>query len=173
MNNLSKKMNDKGDGLMEMVVDVSRNTAVTKGGRKFSFAAVVVVGNGKGRVGIARKKGADLSSAIQKAFQYARKNLHQIQLNNDTVLHSFISTHGASKVLVKPGSEGTGIIAGGAMRSLFAVAGIKNVLAKCIKSSNKHNVLIATLNGLLKMKTPESIAAKRNKEVAEIISKEK
>jgi small subunit ribosomal protein S5 len=159
----------KSDGLHEKLVAVSRNAKVVKGGRIFSFAVVVVVGDGKGKIGVGRGKAREVPVAIQKAMESARRNMIWIQLNGSTLQHQVVAQHGASKVFMKPASEGTGIIAGGAMRAVFEVLGVQNVLAKKIGSSNPVNVVRATLKGLTKMSSPEHIAAKRGKAVEDIV----
>jgi small subunit ribosomal protein S5 len=159
----------KSDGFVEKLVDVIRTAKVVKGGRIFGFAATVVVGDGKGRIGFARGKAREVPNAIQKAMEKARKNMVYVDLNGDTLHSEIISSHGASKVIMKPAYKGTGIIAGGAMRSIFEVIGIKNVLAKSIGSTNPMNVIRATLKGLTNMKSPDYIASKRGKPVSEIM----
>ena len=159
----------KGDGFKEKLISVSRNTKVVKGGRIFSFGALVVVGDGKGRIGIGRGKAREVPVAIQKAMENARRNFVQIELFNNTLYHPVRARHGATRVIMLPASEGTGIIAGGAMRSVFDVLGIQNVLAKCIGSSNPVNVVLATLKGLKSMFSPDLIAAKRGQNVEQII----
>jgi small subunit ribosomal protein S5 len=159
----------KGDGNQEKLISVSRNTKVVKGGRIFSFGALVVVGDGKGRIGVGRGKAREVPVAIQKAMENARRNFVQIELFNNTLYHPIESRHGATRVIMLPASEGTGIIAGGAMRAVFDVLGIQNVLAKCIGSSNPVNVVLATLKGLKGMVSPDLIAAKRGKNVEQII----
>ena len=159
----------KSDGLLEKTISVSRHAKVVKGGRIFTFAAVVVVGNGNGRIGIGRGTSREVSIAVQKALENARKNMKSIELSNNTLYHELVVNHGATKVFMKPASEGTGIIAGGAMRAVFEVLGVKNILAKTIGSSNSTNVVLATLKGLSNMVTPEFIAEKRGKTVKEII----
>lgn len=159
----------KGDGHQEKLIGVSRNTKVVKGGRIFSFGALVVVGDGKGRIGIGRGKAREVSVAIQKAMENARHNFVQIELFNNTLYHPVTARHGATKVIMLPASDGTGIIAGGAMRAVFDVLGIQNVLAKCIGSSNPVNVVLATLKGLKAMVSPELIANKRSKTVDQIV----
>lgn len=154
---------ETSDGMIEKLVTVTRTAKVVKGGRIFGFAALVVVGDGKGRVGIGRGKSREVPAAIQKAMQDARRRLVRVQLNGHTLFHKVYGRHGASKVIMLPAGEGTGIIAGGAMRAVFEVVGVHNVLAKCIGSSNPVNVVWATLNGLAGMSSPESIAAKRGK----------
>jgi small subunit ribosomal protein S5 len=151
----------KNDGNQEKLVSISRNAKVVKGGRIFSFSALVVVGDGKGRIGVGRGKAREVPVAIQKAMENARRNFVQIELFNNTVYHTVKARHGATRVIILPASEGTGIIAGGAMRAVFDVLGIQNVLAKCIGSSNPINVVLATLKGLKSMVSPEFIAAKR------------
>ncbi len=163
-------LNAKGDGFQEKLVAVRRSATVTTGGRKFSFSALTVVGDGKGRVGIGRGKGREVPGAIQKAMESARRNLVRIDLNGSTLYHPVEAHHGASKVIMMPAHEGTGIIAGTSMRAVFEVLGIHNVLAKSIGSTNPVNVVRATLKGLLKMSSPEQIAHKRGKKVSEIIS---
>ncbi len=158
----------KSDGLQEKLVAVSRNAKVVKGGRIFSFAAITVVGDGKGRIGVGRGKAREVPVAIQKALESARKNMHQVVLKEGTLHCQVIGKHGATKVFMKPASDGTGIIAGGAMRAVFEVLGVKNVLAKIVGSANPINVVRATLSALGHLCTPEFIAAKRGKTVEEI-----
>lgn len=156
------------DGIQEKLVTVNRVAKVVKGGRIFSFTALVVIGDGRGKLGVGYGKSREVPSAIQKAMENARRNMVQIELNGNTLQHSITARHGASKVLMKPASEGTGIIAGNAMRAVFEVMGVKNVLAKCLGSSNPVNVVRATVNGLLSMTSPAAIAEKRGKTVAQI-----
>lgn len=159
----------KSDGFQEKLITVNRNAKVVKGGRIFSFSALVVVGDGKGRLGIGRGKAREVPVAIQKAMESARKNMIYIELNGNTIWHEIIGRHGATRVFMKPASEGTGIIAGGAMRAIFEVLGIQNILAKTIGSSNPSNVLLATINGLREIYSPEYIADKRGKKLEEIL----
>ena len=156
------------DGLREKMIGVNRVTKVVKGGRIMSFAALTVVGDGDGAVGMGKGKAREVPAAVQKAMDEARRNLVKISLNNGTLHHAVVGEHGAAKVFIQPASEGTGIIAGGAMRAVFEVMGVTNVLAKCIGSSNPYNVVRATLNGLQSMNTPSEVAAKRGKSVEEI-----
>jgi small subunit ribosomal protein S5 len=158
----------KNDGLTEKTIFINRTTKVVKGGRVFGFSALVVVGNRAGRFGIGRGKAREVQAAIQKALESARRSMVQIDLNNGTLYHMITSTHGASKVLMKPASEGTGVIAGNAMRAIFEVLGVTNVLAKSIGSSNPVNVVRATLKGLKSMVSPASVAEKRGKTIEEI-----
>ncbi len=155
----------KTDGYQEKLVSVTRNAKVVKGGRIFGFSALVVVGDGQGRIGIGRGKAREVPAAIQKAMESARRNLVYIELNGNTLFHPVVASHGASKVIMQPASEGTGIIAGGAMRAILELAGVQNVLAKSIGSTNPVNVVRATLKGLEGMMSPEIISAKRGKSV--------
>lgn len=158
------------DGLNEKLVDVLRTSKVVKGGRRFSFTAIVVVGDGEGKIGFGRGKGAEVPVAIQKAMESARRNMKKVNLKGTTLQHPVVAKHGATKVWMQPASRGTGIIAGGAMRAVFEVIGVKDVLSKVIGSANSVNVIYATLKGLLdNMATPSYIAEKRGKTVEEII----
>ena len=156
------------DGLREKMINVNRVTKVVKGGRIMSFAALAVVGDGDGAVGMGKGKAREVPLAVQKAMEEAKRGMVKVDLNNGTLHHSVIGRHGAAKVLIQPASEGTGIIAGGAMRAIFEVMGITDVTAKCIGSANAYNVVRATLNGLSSTNSPASIAAKRGKTVEEI-----
>jgi small subunit ribosomal protein S5 len=142
---------------------------VVKGGRILSFAALTVVGDNDGGVGMGKGKSREVPVAVTKAMEEARRKMVKVSLKNGTFHHSVIGKHGASVVIIQPASEGTGIIAGGAMRAVFEVMGVHNVLAKCLGSTNPYNVVRATLDGLSKMSTPSDIAAKRGKTVAEIL----
>jgi small subunit ribosomal protein S5 len=154
----------------EKLVAVNRVAKVVKGGRQFGFTALTVVGDGNGRVGYGYGKARELPLAIQKAMQAARKNLANVRLKKDTLQYELVGRHGATRVFMQPASEGTGIIAGGAMRAVFECAGVRNVLAKSYGSRNPINVVRATLNALMAMRSPEQIAAKRGKTVDEILS---
>ncbi|QBQ54675.1 30S ribosomal protein S5 [Nitrosococcus wardiae] len=158
-----------GDALLEKLVGVRRVAKVVKGGRQFGFSALTVVGDGKGRVGFGRGKAREVPVAIQKAMENARKNMIFVPLKGDTLQHPITVRHGAAKVHMQPASEGTGIIAGGAMRAVFEVVGVHNVLAKCIGSANPVNVVRATVKGLVEMSNPEGIAAKRGKTLEDIM----
>lgn len=151
------------------LVQVNRVAKTVKGGRIFTFTALTVVGDGKGRVGFGRGKSREVPAAIQKAMEAARRNMIQVDLNGTTLQYPIKSAHGASKVFMQPASEGTGIIAGGAMRAVLEVAGVQNVLAKCYGSTNPVNVVHATFKGLKTMQSPGSVAAKRGKSVEEIL----
>ena len=159
---------DRSDGLREKMVAVNRVTKVVKGGRVLGFAALTVVGDGDGAIGMGKGKAREVPVAVQKSLEEARRKMFRVSLKNGTLQHAVIGRHGASKVLMQPASEGTGIIAGGPMRAVFEVVGVTNVLAKCIGSTNPYNVVRATLDGLRNMRTPAEIAAKRGKSVADI-----
>ncbi len=159
----------KSDGMLEKLIHVNRNSKVVEGGKKFSFTAYIVVGDGKGRVGLGSGKALEVSAAIQKAMQAARKNLIKIELNGSTLQHRIVSSHGASKVFMQPASEGTGIIAGGAMRAVFEVLGVHDVLAKTMGSSTPINVVRATIKGLVDMRSPRYAADKRGKKISDIL----
>lgn len=160
---------DNGDGYKEKMISINRVTKVVKGGRILAFAALTVVGDGNGRIGIGKGKSREVPVAVQKAMDEARKKMVKINLKNGTLQHSVIGRHGASKVIMQPASEGTGIIAGGPMRAIFDVLGVHNILAKCIGSTNPYNVVRATLQGLSTMRNPTYIALKRGKSVDEIL----
>lgn len=157
--------------LQEKLISVNRVSKTVKGGRIFSFTALTVVGNRGGRVGFGYGKAREVPSAIQKAMEKARKNIFIIEIKNGTIQHEINGTHTGSHVFMKPASEGTGIIAGGAMRAVFEVAGINNVLAKTYGSTNPINVVRATIIALKNIKSPEIIAAKRGKLIKEILGK--
>lgn len=158
----------RDDNVREKLININRVAKVVKGGRQFGFAALTVVGDGAGRVGVGRGKARDVPSAVQKSLESARKNMQKIELTNGSLQHAVTSHHCATTVVMRPAPEGTGIIAGGAMRAVFEVAGVRNVVAKCIGSTNPGNVVHATLRGLRRLRTPELIAARRGKTVAEI-----
>lgn len=158
-----------GDDLQEKLVAVNRVAKVVKGGRQFGFTALTVVGDGKGRIGFGNGKAREVPIAIQKSLEKARKNMFTVKLDGGTLQYPLVGRHGAAKVFMKPASEGTGIIAGGAMRAVFEVVGVRNVLAKCIGTNNPTNVVRATVKGLAEMNSPEAVAAKRGKSVKEIL----
>ena len=157
------------EGLQEKLIQVNRVAKVVKGGRIFSFTALTVVGDGNGRVGFGYGKAREVPAAIQKAMEKARRNLVNVDLNGNTLQHPIKGRHSGSKVFMKPASEGTGIIAGGAMRAVLEVVGVQNVLSKCYGSTNPINVVRATVKALENMNSPESIAAKRGLTVAQIV----
>ena len=161
---------EQKDGeLQEKLVQVNRVAKVVKGGRIFGFTALTVVGDGNGRVGFGRGKAREVPVAIQKAMEQARRNMVSVSLNGHTLQYPVKARHGASMVYMQPASEGTGVIAGGAMRAVLELAGVENVLAKCYGSTNPVNVVRATVKGLASMASPEDVAAKRGKSVEEIL----
>ena len=169
--NDQKRGDQRSDGdLQEKLVQVNRVAKTVKGGRIMSFTALTVVGDGKGRVGYGRGKAREVPVAIQKAMEAARRNMVKVELVNGTLQYPVKAAHGASKVYMQPASEGTGVIAGGAMRAVLEIAGVHNVLAKCYGSTNPVNVVRATYNGLRDMTAPDDVAAKRGKTVEEILS---
>ena len=155
--------------LLEKLIAVNRVSKVVKGGRIFSFTALTVVGDGNGRVGFGYGKAREVPAAIQKAMEKARRNLVDVDLNGHTLQHPIKGRHSGSKVYMQPASEGTGIIAGGAMRAVLEVAGVQNVLSKCYGSTNPINVVRATVNALVEMNSPAGIAAKRGLSVEDIL----
>ena len=160
--------NQNSDGFIEKLVTINRVAKVVKGGRQFGFTALTVVGDGNGRVGLGYGKAREVPLAIQKAIEKARRDMKQVTLDDGTLQYPLKGRHGAARVYMQPASEGTGIIAGGAMRAVFEAVGVRNVLAKIIGTNNPINVVRATINGLSTMQSPESVAAKRGKSVAEI-----
>lgn len=158
----------QADAFQEKLVAVNRVSKTVKGGRQFAFAALTVVGDGNGRVGFGYGKAKEVPLAIQKSVEQARKSIKEVALTNGTLQYPVTGIHGAARVYMQPASEGTGVIAGGAMRAVFEVAGVKDVLAKCQNSRNPINVVRATVEGLCSMKSPEEIAAKRGLSVEDI-----
>jgi small subunit ribosomal protein S5 len=156
------------DGILEKLVTVNRTSKVVKGGRVFGFSALVVVGDGQGKVGFGFAKASEVPVAIKKAMQDARRNMVAIPLNGTTIYHLVEYSYGATKILMKPAKQGTGVIAGNAMRAVFEVLGVENILAKCIGSTTQINVVRATINGLMSMTTPAMIAHKRGKSLEAI-----
>ena len=154
---------------LEKLIAVNRVSKVVKGGRIFSFTALTVVGDGNGRVGFGYGKAREVPAAIQKAMEKARRNMVNVDLNGHTLQHPIKGRHSGSKVYMQPASEGTGIIAGGAMRAVLEVAGVQNVLSKCYGSTNPINVVRATINALTEMNSPAGVAAKRGLSVEEIL----
>jgi len=160
---------ERDDGLREKMIAVNRVTKVVKGGRILGFAALTVVGDGDGRIGMGKGKSKEVPVAVQKAMDEARRKMIKVPLRQGTLQHSVIGEHGASRVLISPAKEGTGVIAGGPMRAIFDVMGVTNVVAKSIGSTNPYNMVRATINGWSKMSTPAEISAKRGKSIEEIL----
>jgi len=166
----NERNNERNESeLQEKLVQVNRVAKVVKGGRIFAFTALTVVGDGNGRVGFGRGKSREVPTAIQKAMEQAKRNMIDVQLDGSTLQYPVKSVHSGSRIYMQPASEGTGIIAGGAMRAVLEMVGVKNVLAKCYGSTNPVNVVRATFNGLAQMKSPEQVAAKRGKSVEDIL----
>ncbi len=166
-NNNDRGRNSESD-LKEKLVHLNRVAKVTKGGRTFSFSALVVVGDGKGKVGYGLGKARDVSESISKAVDDAKKNLISFPLYKGTIPHEQKGKYGAGKVLIKPASDGTGVIAGGAMRAVLEIAGVQNVLSKSQGSSNSHNVVKATIDALSKLRGPDTIARTRGLSIEQV-----
>jgi len=167
---MAREQDNNPEGFVEKLVNVNRVAKVVKGGRVFGFTALTVVGDGQGKIGFGRGKAREVPVAIQKAMEAAKRNMINIELKGGhTLQHPIYGRHGGAKVYMQPASEGTGIIAGGAMRAVFEVVGVQNVLAKTIGSTNPINVVRATFDALSKMATPESVAAKRGLTAEEIL----
>jgi small subunit ribosomal protein S5 len=166
------KVADEGrdDGMREKMIQVNRVTKVVKGGRIMAFAALTVVGDGDGRIGMGKGKAREVPVSVQKAMESARRNMIKVPLKNGTIHHNIRGEHGAAKVLLAPAPAGTGIIAGGPMRAVFEVLGVTDIVAKSLGSSNPYNMVRATLNALAHATTPSQIAAKRGLTVEEIFS---
>jgi len=155
--------------LTDKVVSIARVAKVVKGGRRFRFSAIVVVGDGQGKVGAGLGKAHEVPEAIRKAVEQAKKSMIQVPLLNNTIPYMVVGEFGSGKVLLKPASEGTGVIAGGPVRAVVEVAGIKNVLTKCLGSHNPHNAVKATMEALMQLSSPEEVAHRRNRSLAEIM----
>ncbi len=156
--------------LIDKVVFINRVAKVVKGGRRFRFSALVVVGDGKGLVGIGSGKANEVPEAIRKGVERAKKSLYRIPLHHTTISHTVMGKWGAANVLLKPASAGTGVIAGGPVRALMEALGVKDILTKCIGTNNPNNVLLAAMNGLTELRSPEQIAVVRGKETAQILN---
>ena len=160
---------EQDDGIREKMIAVNRVTKVVKGGRILGFAAFTVGGDGDGRIGMGKGKSREVPVSVQKAMDQARRAMEKVPLRNGTIFHAVEGHHGASRVMLHPAPEGTGVIAGGPMRAIFDVMGIRNIVAKSHGSSNPYNMVRATLDALSKLRSPSEIAAKRGKTVEELI----
>ena len=161
---------ERGDGLREKMIAVNRVTKVVKGGRILGFAALTVVGDGDGRVGMGKGKSKEVPAAVQKAMEEARRNMTKVSLKSGTLHHTVFGQHGAARVMMSPAPKGTGIIAGGPMRAVFEVMGITDIVAKSHGSTNPYNMVRATFDALRRSTTPSEVAAKRGKSVEEIFT---
>jgi small subunit ribosomal protein S5 len=164
-----QQQDDRSDGLKEKMISINRVTKVVKGGRIMAFAALAVVGDGDGRIGMGKGKAKEVPVAVQKAMEQARRKMVKVRLKKGTLHHAVIGRHGSTRVYMQPASDGTGVIAGGAMRAVFDVVGVTNILAKCHGPTNPYNVVRATINALEAINAPADIAAKRGKTVEEIM----
>ncbi len=155
---------------VDKVVSINRVAKVVKGGRRFRFSAIVVVGDGQGKVGAGLGKAQEVPEAIRKALEKAKKEMIQVPIQHNTIPYAVTGRFGSGKVLLRPATEGTGVIAGGPVRAVVEVAGIKNVLTKCLGSNNPHNAVKATMEALRQLSSPEAVAQRRNRPLAELLA---
>jgi small subunit ribosomal protein S5 len=165
---MSSNDRENSDGMLEKLIAVNRVSKTVKGGRQFTFTALTVVGDGAGKVGFGYGKAREVPVAIQKSMEHARRQMINVELNQGTLWYPIKANHGAARVFMQPASEGTGVIAGGAMRAVLEAVGVKNILAKAVGSRNPINLVRATMKGLKAMSSPSQIAAKRGKTVEDI-----
>jgi small subunit ribosomal protein S5 len=168
LSEFKRSRKESSEELIEKIVYINRVAKVVKGGRRFSFSAIVVVGDGKGKVGYGLGKANQVPDAIRKGVDRARKNMSAVSITDTSIPHIVTGQYGAGRVLLKPASEGTGLIAGGPVRAVLEAVGVSNILTKCLGSHNPHNMVKATINGLKSMRTADQIAALRGKTVEEV-----